>query len=932
MFPRTQVFRPHALAIAVAAATSAFSASALADKLIDTLSTRQEFWTDENLTVTDTGSIIPAMNYEAIYAAGFGTLGTLTNHGTVDGKGLTALNNRGTIPLVLNTGTLTGNIAISNNSEITSLSNAGNLTGALYAVQNFGIIAQLTNSSTIASTSNDENARAIWNGTRSVIGTLTNEGTIQSAQHAIENRGLIETLSNTGKISGTASGIKSHVLGSKIHHLINAGTITGRYGLDISGAIGVLTNSGTIQGVAPPGQWSTGIQYAMPLNDSEPAPVINNAGLITGGNVALGMTYIQDPGTPGRTMGVLNNGGTIAGPIVTSAMVMNAQFNLGPVDDPMSHPFLINGGQDGTQGTITGSGGAVGEIYSYSSALIFGTGNLLLNSHIIAGLPPSPGSIGLPPAPPVVVINQGATLRVDKPIRVEGSYQQDASAGLQIGIADNAVATGELDMGSGYGRLVVSDAALVAAGASVTLHRTGASYAFAPGQRYVAIDASATGTEYHANTLNYSLDDTRYDISGAAIASADRSKLVLTINGKPGGVDPTDPGAPGEPNVPGIPQNPATQANAHSALEGLSRYTGVDDDGLLNLYNAGQAIRLGGANEANRAGDQLSPANASSLGRAANASTLQLFELVSSRHENLRMRQFGGTGVATGGAGPARAAWGQAFGGHARQNRRDDVSGYDADFGGLVLGLDHAIGRRWRAGGALSYSNTQMDFKDSLTGNTSRIDSYGLIGYASYTADAWYADLSAGVIAQRYRVRRNIGFPGFSGRTRGEFDGQQYLVRAETGYPIAFGSATVTPLAALNYNFLRQDGYAETGGNGAALSVGSASLSSITSDLGLKASRTFTTAQGLLTPTVQLAWRHEYRDGKVATHASFAGDPSGQTAFSILGAKPVRDAALASAGVTLNTSDTFSISARYDLQAGGGFLSQAGSLRLRQLF
>ena len=69
-----------------------------------------------------------------------------------------------------------------------------------------------------------------------------------------------------------------------------------------------------------------------------------------------------------------------------------------------------------------------------------------------------------------------------------------------------------------------------------------------------------------------------------------------------------------------------------------------------------------------------------------------------------------------------------------------------------------------------------------------------------------------------------------------------------------------------------------------------------------------------------------------ATGASFAADPTGQTAFTTVGATPVSNLADLSLGVTLLKANNLSLSARYELQAARGFVSQTGSLRLRQLF
>lgn len=152
------------------------------------------------------------------------------------------------------------------------------------------------------------------------------------------------------------------------------------------------------------------------------------------------------------------------------------------------------------------------------------------------------------------------------------------------------------------------------------------------------------------------------------------------------------------------------------------------------------------------------------------------------------------------------------------------------------------------------------------------------------------------------------------------------------GYPLSFGVATVTPLATLTYSYLHQNAYTESGGNGAALSVGASHLTSVTTDLGAKIERELPTSYGVLVPELTVAWRHEYDNTRALTNATFAADPSGQTSFTTLGTSPVTNSALVTAGLTLLKGRNLSVTARYDVQIGQGYLSQGGSLRLRQLF
>lgn len=292
--------------------------------------------------------------------------------------------------------------------------------------------------------------------------------------------------------------------------------------------------------------------------------------------------------------------------------------------------------------------------------------------------------------------------------------------------------------------------------------------------------------------------------------------------------------------------------------------------------------------------------------------------------DGLRVAQAGGSGVATGEHSLDPALWGQFFGGGATQNDRDGVSGYHSNYRGLLLGGDVQANDNWRAGGLFSYAKTNLGNDGSNTGSSSSVNSYGLTAYAGYDGKPWYVNMTVGIAQQQYSTVRAINFTGFSGVANGSFNGLQSSASVQAGYPLALAQdTTLTPLAGLTYGKLRQNGYTESGGNGAALSVNAATTTSLKSDLGARLERKFDTAYGDMTPFLQLRWRHEF------TGASFAADTSGATAFTTSGATPVKNTGVMALGVTLARSKNMTVAATYTLETGQGYTSQTGDILLR---
>lgn len=504
-------------------------------------------------------------------------------------------------------------------------------------------------------------------------------------------------------------------------------------------------------------------------------------------------------------------------------------------------------------------------------------------------------------------------LQVNNPLTISGNYNQAAGASLLIGVSGAATQTGNI-LDTGYGRLRVNGNAVIASGSTITLKSQG--YAFAQGQRFVVIAANGGATNYNAASLLYSAGGIAVSASVQADSSnAAYSDLVLTLGS-------------GNSNR---PVNSATTGDAISSLGGLFKYGGTDA-ALLNAFNA--AAALGNTAAANKAGAQLSPAAVNSAAsKVVDASTQAVSNVVGSHLDGLRLASAGGSGVSTGERNAEIGLWGQVFGGSATQDQRDNVSGYHSNYRGVLIGGDGLVNDALRAGALFSATRTNLASDGDNTGSSASVNSYGVTAYGTYTGSPWFINAMAGALRQEYSTVRNISYTGFAGNANGSFRGSQYIASVQAGYPLNLDAwmpgATLTPLAGLSYSTVRQNGYTESGGNGAALNVKASTSNSLKSELGARLERAFDTSYGKLLPSVQLGWRHEYRDKAVQTGGSFAADSTGATAFTTQGASPVANVGVLNLGLTLLRSGNLSLSGKYTLETGGGYTAQTGSVQVR---
>ncbi len=268
----------------------------------------------------------------SLYAPG--QITTLTNTGAIVGSSLGVVNANGTINLLDNASSIAGGTAgIDNYGEILTLTNSGTLSGDYEALLNDGgTIVSLYNSGTISG-----DLRGI-NSAGGEINTLTNSGTIIAAYFGVYNPGgTIAALDNQagGLISGGYSGIYNE---ATIDVLSNEGTITGGSGIDSVGDIGTLINGGVIRGTG----------YGL---DSGVGTIgaVENSGTITGGQYGIANVGYTG-GEQYAAITVLANAGTISGGV--AGYFDNTFGSIGTLDNAAS--AVISGPVDGVsnQGII----------------------------------------------------------------------------------------------------------------------------------------------------------------------------------------------------------------------------------------------------------------------------------------------------------------------------------------------------------------------------------------------------------------------------------------------------------------------------------------------------------------------------------------------------------------------------------------------------
>ena len=250
--------------------------------------------------------------------------------------------------------------------------------------------------------------------------------------------------------------------------------------------------------------------------------------------------------------------------------------------------------------------------------------------------------------------------------------------------------------------------------------------------------------------------------------------------------------------------------------------------------------------------------------------------------------------------------WG---GGHAltgRQFRDSGFDGFDRDGWNLIGGVDHRLHSGTFIGGAIGYSDSDLNYRDQSSGNRDDIRDTQLSFYVGKDIGRFFVQGAAGYAWQNYDSSRDTGV---TGTATASFDGRQWGARATFGVPIGTSKGSFTPQASLTWSNDKQDGYSETGGGTLGLKVAEKSVDRFSTSLGGQ----FDFGGDKLRPFLGGFWNRNYDSKERDPEATFL---VGGTTFRTPGQKLAPNEISMRAGVNVFTAGAFSAGFDYDLTLG----------------
>jgi outer membrane autotransporter protein len=250
--------------------------------------------------------------------------------------------------------------------------------------------------------------------------------------------------------------------------------------------------------------------------------------------------------------------------------------------------------------------------------------------------------------------------------------------------------------------------------------------------------------------------------------------------------------------------------------------------------------------------------------------------------------------------------------------------------GGGAAGVDVCVAPNLVVG--IAVGGAASDF--SLDGRGASGDARSVFfgTYGSWTFGPLYVDLGLAYGNNQYSTTRSASLNAINERATGDFSGNQFASRLETGWRFTIGGYELTPFVGVSAQVLHQSGFNEATTNTATGQPGILGLSyrGATTDaplpyLGGQAATTYRFGELVtVSPRLRLSWGRETSTGRQAS-GSFQSIPG--ASFTVNGARAARNAVNLRLGVDAEIAGLVELYARVDsaLSSGGsGFAAAAG--------
>lgn len=270
----------------------------------------------------------------------------------------------------------------------------------------------------------------------------------------------------------------------------------------------------------------------------------------------------------------------------------------------------------------------------------------------------------------------------------------------------------------------------------------------------------------------------------------------------------------------------------------------------------------------------------------------------------------------------ASSLWVQTFGTTINQGNTSVGDGYNANSGGVAIGIDRKISNHTVIGMNTGYSNSRV--KENNSGKRTDIDTYQIGLYSGYDAKSYFLNSAIGLTMNQYKSQRYIHAVGDSAQAN--YGGMGYMARAELGSHYQFANDLIlTPSITLTAARNQVRDYDETGAGSLNLHVKNDSANFFEARIGGQLKKTITLKKGTtLYPQISASYGYDFAGNKQKVTSNFIGQT---TSFSSTGSNIAQGSLKLGTGMALYTVHDLSFSTLYELEKRNDYISHTGWIK-----
>lgn len=251
--------------------------------------------------------------------------------------------------------------------------------------------------------------------------------------------------------------------------------------------------------------------------------------------------------------------------------------------------------------------------------------------------------------------------------------------------------------------------------------------------------------------------------------------------------------------------------------------------------------------------------------------------------------------------------WASGFGQWSDQHGEEGYTGYSFSPWGMAIGYDRTFNDALTLGLSAAYADSHLTLDDNR--GSGDITTYSGAAYGGWAKNNFHFE---GVLSYGYNDyvnHRNLEIGSITRRATSSHNGQAFGSSVSGGFIWQLKSWALEPFASLQYTYLDEDSFEESGAGSVDLSVADRQTQALVSELGLRLAHVWKQANFTLIPELSVAWRHDFDIDDRDLVSSFAGSPG--VTFTLPGQDVAKDGLVTGAGVTLILNRGISTAVRY---------------------